>query len=171
MVNWKTFTNHCYNTHMGGVDVYDQLLSYHPIPRRYKRWGMKVFGRLIEMALVNSYALRQLKQEDRIPRNSHKMYRLRLAEELVAPHREIFRSPSRNPQIPTRLKHSCEPIVFHGLNKRCVVRKNGNRKTSHGCVNCDEGIRLHFNANDGRPSCFALFHTKHDYATAYAKTH
>ncbi|PIK49345.1 putative piggyBac transposable element-derived protein 4-like [Apostichopus japonicus] len=60
-----------YNTHMGGVDVFDQLLSYNPLQRRYKRWSTKIFFRLIDMTIVNSFALWKLKQVN-LPRNCHK---------------------------------------------------------------------------------------------------
>ncbi|XP_071842966.1 piggyBac transposable element-derived protein 4-like [Apostichopus japonicus] len=150
-----------YNTHMGGVDVYDQLLSYNPVQRRYKRWWIKIFFRLIDMTIVNSFALWKLKQVN-LPRNSHKKFRIALAEQLVAPYRERYARPLQSRQIPNRMKHVSDPTSYTPR-KKCAVCQDDNRKTTSGCRNCGDTIRLHFCNDDGQMSCFVKYHTKHDY--------
>lgn len=49
-----------YNCFMGGVDVVDQHLVYYAIGRKGLKWWRRVFYRLLEMAIVNSYAIYKL---------------------------------------------------------------------------------------------------------------
>ena len=42
---------------MGGVDCNDQLLKYSAFNRRTLKWWKKVFFRLLNVAMVNSYVL------------------------------------------------------------------------------------------------------------------
>ena len=46
-----------YNCFMGGVDVVDQHLVYCGIGRKGLKWWRCVFYHLLEMAIVNSYAI------------------------------------------------------------------------------------------------------------------
>ena len=46
-----------YNSHMGGVDRADQLITYYGYPHHSKKWWKRVFFHLLDTALVNSYIL------------------------------------------------------------------------------------------------------------------
>ena len=46
-----------YNRHMGGVDLFDQLIQYYPFARRTRRWTTKLHKYLIQLALQNAYIL------------------------------------------------------------------------------------------------------------------
>lgn len=47
-----------YNTYMGGVDLTDQHLSYYSMTnRRTLKWWKKVFWRLIDLCIVNSWII------------------------------------------------------------------------------------------------------------------
>ena len=46
-----------YNKSMGGVDRFDQLLSYHPYPHKVQKWYHVLFHYMKEAALVNSFIL------------------------------------------------------------------------------------------------------------------
>ena len=47
-----------YNQHMGGVDLSDQHLSYYSLTtRRTLKWWKKVFWRLVDICIVNSWII------------------------------------------------------------------------------------------------------------------
>ena len=46
-----------YNKSMGGVDKSDQLISYHKISRRTKKYWKTIFFHYIDIAVVNSHVL------------------------------------------------------------------------------------------------------------------
>ncbi|XP_038056346.1 piggyBac transposable element-derived protein 4-like [Patiria miniata] len=46
-----------YNQHMGGVDQLDQYLCYYTVGRRTLKWWKRLFWRLLELAIINSYIL------------------------------------------------------------------------------------------------------------------
>ena len=46
-----------YNKYIGGVDANDQLVKYSHFSRRTLKWWKKVFFRLLNICMVNSYIL------------------------------------------------------------------------------------------------------------------
>ena len=44
-----------YNHYMGGVDKCDQYKSNYDIERKSRKWWKKVFLRMFELAVINSY--------------------------------------------------------------------------------------------------------------------
>ena len=46
-----------YNRHMGGVDLFDQLVQYYPFTRRTRRWIHKLVKYLLQLAIQNAYIL------------------------------------------------------------------------------------------------------------------
>ena len=46
-----------YNRHMGGVDLFEQLIQYYPFARRTRRWTTKLHKYLIQLAVQNAYIL------------------------------------------------------------------------------------------------------------------
>ena len=46
-----------YNQFMGGVDLSDQLIGYHPVLRQTKRYWKTLLYHLIEVCLTNSFVL------------------------------------------------------------------------------------------------------------------
>ena len=46
-----------YNRHMGGVDLFDQLVQYYPFTRRTCRWTHKMVKYLLQLAIQNAYVL------------------------------------------------------------------------------------------------------------------
>ena len=49
-----------YNSFMGGVDAVDQHFVYYAIGRRDVKWWRRVFYRLLEMLIVNAYAIHKI---------------------------------------------------------------------------------------------------------------
>ena len=73
-----------YNMNMGGVDRFDQRLSYYSLSRKSKKWWKKVFFRLSEMALINSMILFHIKYPDlKKKKSSHHKFREMLIHKLV----------------------------------------------------------------------------------------
>lgn len=50
-----------YNNYMSGIDRADQMMSYHPMPRKCMLWYIKVFFLLVDICLWNSNYLYNLK--------------------------------------------------------------------------------------------------------------
>ena len=72
-----------YNKWMGGVDLADQLLSYYSMTnRRTLKWWKKVFWRLVDITIINSWIIFHTNNPTS-EINSQKQFRLKLAEELV----------------------------------------------------------------------------------------
>ena len=46
-----------YNQHMGGVDLFDQLVQYYPFTRTTKRWTHKFLKYILQLAIQNAYIL------------------------------------------------------------------------------------------------------------------
>ena len=46
-----------YNRHMGGVDLFDQLVQYYPFTRRTRKWTHKLVKYLLQLAIQNAYVL------------------------------------------------------------------------------------------------------------------
>ena len=62
-----------YNRHMGGVDLFDQLIQYYPFTRRSKRWTAKLNKYLLQLAFQNAYVLYLEYSTDR-PKLSHSRF-------------------------------------------------------------------------------------------------
>ena len=74
-----------YNKWMSGVDLADQLLSYYSMTtRRTLKWWKKVFWRLVDIAIINSWIIFHTNYSDSEIK-SQKQFRIKLAEELVQP--------------------------------------------------------------------------------------
>lgn len=55
---------HKYNTYMGGVDKFDQLIKYYTMKRKTNRWTQRFTTHIFEILLHNSYVLYKLSQND-----------------------------------------------------------------------------------------------------------
>ena len=62
-----------YNRHMGGVDLFDQLIQYYPFTRRSKHWTAKLNKYLLQLAFQNAYVLYLEYTTDR-PKLSHSRF-------------------------------------------------------------------------------------------------
>ena len=89
-----------YNNYMGGgVDLADQHVSYYSMTnRRMLKWWKKVFWRLIDITIVNAWIIFHTNFPESAV-NSHKSFRLHLAESLVQPPLDIKASPNCPPYL------------------------------------------------------------------------
>lgn len=163
-----------YNIYMGGVDLSDQLLSYYSMTaRRTLKWWKKVLWRLVDISIVNAWIIFHANYPDSALK-SHKLFRLRLAEELVQPLLDLRSSP----ECPQYLRDSKgrKPVTAekrligkHFTYKerrrsRCVVcstktslttGKKRDTKTQNFCPKCKVALCL--------GNCFEVFHTHSTY--------
>jgi len=158
-----------YNANMIGVDVFDQMLAYRDIVRRYMRWWLNVFWRLIDIAILNAFALWKLKHYPEPAarphsKHLHMQFRLALAQSLVRAQVEerggVHQAPRNQRTNP--LKHHCCPTKFETA-KQCVVCNKVSSKTFYGCSLCDEQVRVHPNTK-----CAFFLHTSAQPREAFA---
>lgn len=53
-----------YNKNMGAVDKFDQLKVRYSIGRRSRKWSHRMFYSLLDLAIVNSYIMYNVKNKD-----------------------------------------------------------------------------------------------------------
>lgn len=115
-----------YNRYMGGVDLADQFLSYYTLNMRSKKWWKKVFWRLVDIAVVNSYSLYCF-SEGKIPQ---KNFRLDLVLQMVKPY--LYKKAA-GPSVST-------PRDVAQPNQRCLhfldKRKNNRCQVCHHTTQC-----------------------------------
>lgn len=128
-----------YNRFMGGVDLKDQKLQPYLVERkRCMKWYLKLFRRLLNTSVHNSYII--YNASNSVKALDHLSFRLQLIRELLDTHgkqTDVPRSgrPSKTP-IPDRLtaRHFIERIPPTEKKakptRRCVVccKKTGKRK-------------------------------------------
>ena len=157
-----------YNAHMGGVDLHDQLQVYYSIGRKGIKWWRKVFWRMLEISVLNSYVL-YCCVHGRSRKMTQKNYRLQLAYSLVSiyvdqqanpPDNTVVSGPGRRPSPIPRLlgKHFPSNLHIRGRCRVCAKHKNpltGKYKDTKTVTYCDK-CEVHLCIGD----CFAIYHTR-----------
>lgn len=152
-----------YNKQMGGVDTRDQMLHTYQLERkRGLKWYVKIFKRLLNIAVLNSYIMFKSNRPNQ--KSDHLTFRLDLIKMLFETYgpevpRPVFGRPSIEPK-PARLteRHFIYLIPPTGnkvnAQKRCCVcAKRGVRRDSrYWCPKCEAGLCL--------GTCFEDYHTK-----------
>ncbi|XP_041978560.1 piggyBac transposable element-derived protein 4-like [Aricia agestis] len=106
---------HEYNQFMGGVDLKDQKLSMYSLERkRGLKWYVKVFRRLINISVLNSYIL-YCSNIGKNKKMTHRQFRYKLAEELCAQLEEnlVSRAAPRHAEPCDRLNTSVDHFPQH----------------------------------------------------------
>ena len=67
-----------YNHDMGGVDVFDQIKSYHDTLRVHRKTWRPLFSYLVEIVLANSFKLSTFSVSTEIKRSGHRTFLLKL---------------------------------------------------------------------------------------------
>ena len=162
-----------YNNYMGGVDLTDQYLPYYSMTtRQTMKWWKKVFWRLLDITIVNSWIIFCTNYPDS-PINSHKSFRLKLVKELVQPLLDLVASPN----CPPHLQGGKGRKVISDA-KRLVGKHFAYKNTKRGrCAVCDHkkgptGQRMDTKTQNYCPkcetflcqgSCFEVYHTWSSY--------
>ena len=110
-----------YNTNMGGVDLHDQLQVYYSIGRKGMKWWRRVFWRLCEISVLNSFVLHNL-VHGKSRQMTQKKFRLQLAYSLT----EAEISKRANPPDTS---DSCEDLA--GLQHPCPDYLENTLHTTH----------------------------------------
>lgn len=161
-----------YNYHIGGVGLMDELLRRYHIRLKTRKWTLRLFYHLIDVAMVNSYLLFK-----RIHNDSPTLpaFRAQVAAVLCA-NENIKKEPGKptltsqqetvDQRKPTSRTYIPEPdIRFDGLNhmpdildrsgKRMCKNKGCKKETQVFCNKCNLNLCL-----SSTQKCFQEFHTK-----------
>ena len=119
-----------YNRFMGGVDLSDQLIRYHPILRQAKRYWKTLLYHLIEIAATNAFILHkwQCVQEGKKP-TTESSFRDTLVLAIIETHGTGYVLALDNVFA---VRH-CSMAVKHANRRRCVVC---HRRSSRQCSDC-----------------------------------
>ncbi|XP_047036366.1 piggyBac transposable element-derived protein 4-like [Helicoverpa zea] len=114
-----------YNIMMGGVDKKDQLLAMYPVERkRSKVWYKKLFRRLLNVSVLNSYIIHQHTSSV-----THRNFRMRLVKSILSKH-------STTPRIPPALtQHKAD--VSHRLS---MYPKGKHQRLRRACAACNKRV-------------------------------
>lgn len=134
-----------YNIMMGGVDKKDQLLAMYPVERkRTKVWYKKLFKRLLNISVLNSFII--CRQSSSI---THRNFRINLIKSLLSKHstpvsaRSIPLAPTQNQQhvdVTHRLaEYAMGPGGRQRMRRACKVCK---KKIRTFCVGCNKTVCL-----------------------------
>ena len=156
-----------YNHYMGGVDLADQMLSYYSMTsRRMLKWWKKVFWRMVDLCIVNSWIIFRTNSPDSNI-NTHKLFRLKLVQELVQPLIDLQSSPQcpvylRDNRGRKRASSEARLVGKHFAYKeekrgRCAFCNHGSAKkkdtkTHNYCPKCKVYVCF--------GKCFELYHTQ-----------
>ena len=143
-----------YNANMGGVDLADQKRKAYTCTKKSKKWYMRLFWYLIDIAIVNAHIL-----EAESPNHSarpQKDFRVELASDLLSCHssrKKRGRPSDASPSARYNERHF--PVELTST-RQCHVcsAKSARKRTKYGCMSCSEnGIHL------CPVPCFGIYHT------------
>lgn len=143
-----------YNANMGGVDLADQKRKMYSCTRKSKKWYMRLFWYLVDIAIVNSHILES--ESTNHATRPQKDFRLELATQLLSYHssrRKRGRPSGASPSARYNERHF--PIELD-CTRQCQVcsNKKARKRTKYGCLSCSEnGIHL------CPVPCFGIYHT------------
>ena len=148
-----------YNTHMGGVDVSDQLVRYYGFPHRSVKWWKRVFYHLLDLSIVNANilynevadkAMTQLDFSVALARSLLEGHRPKTAQRYYTMDRESLPMRLSERPIPERIPSDTP----HGGRPQCEVcgaRKKGRCQTRYRCKVCQTPLHIE--------QCFETYHT------------
>ncbi|KAJ8706824.1 hypothetical protein PYW07_012902 [Mythimna separata] len=143
---------HDYNIVMGGADRKDQLLSMFPIERkRTKIWYKKLFRRLLNVSILNSYIIHS-QTSSSSSSLSHREFRKSLVKSLLSRHYSRSVQPTAvNLLQPTNSYHRLVEYPF-----------TGKQRKRRYCVQCRKLVRTYCQACNKTvcmDPCFLTLHT------------
>lgn len=138
----KPLVVHDYNKYMGGVDLKDQKLSMYLLERkRGLKWYIKVFRRLLNCSILNSYIIYRC--HEGVQKLSHRQFRYNLAEALSLESMYTQRiRPAAAALGTTRYSGNHFPAHFSdGGTMPDRTNKRSNRHKRGRCVHCTSNKR------------------------------
>lgn len=148
-----------YNQTMGGVDKFDQLRECYAIGRRSVKWWHRIFYYLVDLSIVNGFAMWKVKSSD--PSKCHQLdFRINLARQLIGG----FSSRKNRGRPPNFLKqfvpdsvrtanvgsHMPEKHSNYRRCKMCSVIKKTQQRTLFVCSFCKVPLCI--------DPCFVKYH-------------
>ena len=127
--NGKPHVNVDYNKHMGGVDRFDQLISYYPVGRSGIKWWRYIMWFIVNLSIVNSWIVYSNSERDPRPSKNydHLQFRADVAEQLRAGH------TSRKHRVGRKSKNADRDIARDVLHLHEVVKVEGRKKICREC--------------------------------------
>lgn len=147
-----------YNKSMGGVDLFDQLHERYKIGRRSLKWWHRIFYWLVDLAIVNSFAMWKLDQTN--PSKCNQLtFRLNFSSQLAAGF-SSRKNPGRPPNffkcktpVEVRLANVGRHMPIKNVNARrcklCSTQKK-EKRTKFTCSFCKVPLCV--------APCFPKFH-------------
>lgn len=142
-----------YNEYMGGVDKSDQYSTYYDIDRKSNKWWKRVFHRLLQMAVSNSWILFQELNEKKSPLID---FLIPLSEHLLGVGKNgtvNHRMPGagRPPKHKKFMYAIGHQPLYRGTRRRCTfcASKKVQNRTLYVCSTCDLPLCV---------NCFEPFH-------------
>ncbi|RLN74357.1 hypothetical protein BBJ28_00008624 [Nothophytophthora sp. Chile5] len=156
-----------YNQAMNAVDRVDQLRSTNPTRRKEKRLTMSLFTWLLDLAVINAFALLREVNYEHWRNLTLREFKRRIAEEMTASELRA-REDKRRRERSKRKQPICEVVGadsslhiitpnsrLHSKGKLrcylCSIRGLG-KKALYGCTQCNRGFHI---------ECFSVFHFRH----------
>lgn len=140
-----------YNTHMGGVDLHDNGIANYRIRIRGKKWWWPLFINMIDSAMVNSWKIYNIVNENQLSQLDFRSY---VVLSLLKPNgqRNINLGRSSNASLPNDVQYDNEGhmIIKHPQSARRRCRECRST-TVFICFKCN--VHLH-------TKCFQEFHSK-----------
>lgn len=164
-----------YNKSMGGVDLADMLIALYRTEVKTRRWYIKVFWHLVDIAKVNGWILyRRHYQQYGLPRNKNKsllIFSQEIAEALIMANKVPTSSnrgrPSKRKSVEKRPggKKPAVPLPCHDVRYDCLGHwpiPVSDKKRCRLCheysrINCEK-CNIYLCLNQNR-NCFREFHT------------
>ncbi len=153
-----------YNTHMGGVDLSDNLLSNYSTARnRMKKYYKKMFRHLLDISVLNAFIIYKKGGGQKTRLN----FIIMLGENLISTYRPNVQKASSSGGRSNRLIEKPSRLIGRHFPENCPpsekktrpqrkcaqCQKNNKRKeSSYWCSECNVGLCV--------TPCFKLWHTK-----------
>lgn len=123
-----------YNRHMGGVDLSDALISIYSVHHKTMKWYKTFFYHFVDIAVVNSYLLYKelfrIRPDPTLTKPlTHKMFREKLAKDLLELSESSPAAPAAAPAAPLPTPNTWMPVFY---------ASGGNSRTRRHCKRCHD---------------------------------
>lgn len=143
-----------YNKNMGGVDKADQYSTTYEVDRKSNKWWKRVFHRLLQITISNSWILYQQMKKKKIPQI---YFMIPLGEQLIAVGKSGTKNarkgsnggrPSKRAKFMVNVSHQPLEVKTMRRCRFCAIKKIQSR-TNVLCNTCDVPLCI---------SCFIPYH-------------